>query len=105
MKLIEISKDRIYKAKVNNIYYKRINNNILKSNFFDCWDFTTIVNDIEELKKEVFDMENIHWNIKYDTKNKELELHIRQANMCIHLDSFKVRKLFEDINKLMAAPF
>ncbi|MGL5460249.1 MAG: hypothetical protein ACRDBY_11605 [Cetobacterium sp.] len=105
MKLIEISKDRIYKSKVNNIYYKRINNNILRSNFFDCWDFTTIVNDIEELKSNVFDMSKIQWNIKYDTKNKEIELHIRQANMVIHLDSFKAQKLLEDIKEVMKAPF
>lgn len=105
MKLIEINKDKIYKAKNENIYYRRVNNNILRSNFFDSWDFATIINDVEEFKKDVFDMGNIHWSIKYDKKNKELELHIRQANMCIHLDSFQVQELLEDINKVMEAPF
>lgn len=105
MKLIEINKNKIYKSKNENIYYKKMGDEIFRSCFYSDWDNCRVVTNIEELTSIVLDMDSTTWSTRYDASNKELEISIRQANMFIHLDSFKVQKLLEDINEVMEAPF
>lgn len=106
MKLINIEEGNTYKAKSENIYYKRIGEYVFKSYFYskDIEDYKFIVNSIDELETPVFDMELI-FSINYKVDDDELNISIGQADNQIFLNNQEIRQLLNEITEVINNPF